>query len=123
MPGNDDGGTLSAWWAFGALGLYPAVPGEDVLVVGSPLFRRAVLRLPRVGTVRIDAPRAARGRPYVHALRVDGRGHGRPWLRVRDLRGGARLHFSLGARPDRAWGARRGDAPPSFPPDGGAAGG
>ena len=73
MPGNDDGGTLSAWWAFGALGLYPAVPGEDVLVVGSPLFRRVVLRLPRVGTVRIDAPRAARGRPYVHGLRSTGR--------------------------------------------------
>ena len=118
MPGNDDGGTLSAWWAFGALGVYPAVPAEDVLVVGSPLFRRVVLRLPRVGTVRIDAPRAARGRPYVHGLRVDGQAHGRPWLRVRDLRGGARLRFALGARPDRAWGARAADAPPSFPPPG-----
>jgi hypothetical protein len=35
MPGNDDGGTMSAWWVLGALGLYPAVPGSDVLRWGA----------------------------------------------------------------------------------------
>ena len=56
--------------------------------------------------------------PTSTSLRLDGQAHGRPWLRVRDLRGGARLRFALGARPDRAWGARAADAPPSFPPPG-----
>ena len=64
MPGNDDGGTMGAWWVFGALGMYPAVPGTDVLALGSPLFPRVTVRLPR-GTLRIEAPRAAPGRPYV----------------------------------------------------------
>ena len=45
-PGNDDLGTLSAWYVFGALGLYPEVPGVGVLAIGSPLFARTEIRLP-----------------------------------------------------------------------------
>ena len=42
-PGNDDLGTLSAWYVFGALGLYPEVPGVGLLAIGSPLFGRAAI--------------------------------------------------------------------------------
>ena len=45
-PGNDDLGTLSAWYVFGALGLYPEVPGVGLLAIGSPLFERASIALP-----------------------------------------------------------------------------
>jgi predicted alpha-1,2-mannosidase len=119
MPGNDDGGTMSAWWVLGALGLYPAVPGSDVLALGSPLFERATLRLGD-DRVTISAPGAARSRPYVHALRVAGRPWSRPWLRAADLRRAGRVDVRLGARPDRRWGAAPGDAPPSLSPDGAA---
>ena len=44
-PGNDDLGTLSAWYVFGALGLYPAQPGTGTLALASPLFERAEVRL------------------------------------------------------------------------------
>ena len=54
MPGNDDGGTMSAWWVFGAIGLYPAVPGSDTLAVSAPLFGDAVVRLP-AGRLEIRA--------------------------------------------------------------------
>ncbi len=42
LPGNDDGGTMSAFYVFASLGLYP-VAGTDRYVLGSPLFPRAVL--------------------------------------------------------------------------------
>ena len=50
-PGNDDLGTLSSWYVFGALGLYPEVPGVGVLAIGSPLFgrRRAIAHGRRLG--------------------------------------------------------------------------
>src|SRR6266480_4944740 len=44
-PGNDDLGQMSAWYVFGALGIYPAVPGTGVLALGSPLFPKATLHL------------------------------------------------------------------------------
>jgi predicted alpha-1,2-mannosidase len=115
-PGNDDIGQMSSWWVFGALGLYPQVPGEDVLAIGSPLFREAILRLRGGRVLRISAPRAARDAPYVHRLTIDGRATQRPWLRFRRLAGGARLRFALSTRPDRAWGSRAADAPPSYSP-------
>lgn len=114
-PGNDDLGAMSAWWVLGALGLYPAIPGEDVLVVGSPLFPETRVRLAH-GELAIDAPGAATT-PYVHGLTLDGRAHRRPWLRFRDLACGARLAFTLGDGPDPSWGARRRDRPPSFAPN------
>ncbi|MFL5781037.1 MAG: GH92 family glycosyl hydrolase [Thermoleophilaceae bacterium] len=109
-PGNDDLGSMSSWWVFGALGIYPAVPGTDLLTVGSPLFRRVVLRLPR-GRVVLRASGAGR---YVRALSLDGHQRGRAWLHFARLRRGARLQFRLARRPARRFGS--GHPPPSFSP-------
>jgi predicted alpha-1,2-mannosidase len=115
MPGNDDGGTLSAWWVFGALGLYPPVPGEDVLALGSPLFPHATLRTGR-GTVTIDAPEAGADRPFVQSMTLNGRPWTRPWLRFWQIVRGARMEFSLGPQPNATWGTAAADAPPSRGP-------
>ena len=114
-PGNDDLGTMSAWWVLAAIGLYPAIPGEDVLAIGSPMFERTSLHLPG-GTVRIDAPGASPSRPYVRDLMIDGRAHQAPWLRFRDLSDGAAMKFRTAADP-QDWGSERRAAPPSFGPE------
>ncbi|HEY8376055.1 MAG TPA: glycoside hydrolase domain-containing protein, partial [Nannocystis sp.] len=54
LPGNDDGGTMSAWLAFSALGVFP-IAGTDVYLLGSPIFSEAILHLPD-GELRIVAP-------------------------------------------------------------------
>ncbi len=115
-PGNDDVGQMSAWWIFGALGLYPAIPGTDVLVLGSPLFEEATLALPG-GALRIRGRGAARDRPYVSRVRLDGREQRRSWVRFAELAGGAELDFELTGRVEEARAAAAEDAPPSFPPE------
>lgn len=40
VAGNDDGGTLGAWYVLSTLGLYP-IPGSDRWIVGAPLFPKA----------------------------------------------------------------------------------
>ncbi len=109
-PGNDDLGTLSAWYVFGALGLYPEVPGSDVLALASPLFRRAEIHLPhrRRAVISTSGPGI-----YVQSLRRDGRRYARPWTTYRALAEGADLSFNLGRRPNRHWGAKVGQAPPA----------
>ena len=42
LDGNDDGGTLSAWYLFTAIGLYP-LNGTDQYVINTPLFDRVEL--------------------------------------------------------------------------------
>ncbi|MCW2987705.1 MAG: alpha,2-mannosidase [Solirubrobacterales bacterium] len=134
-PGNDDLGTLSAWYVFGALGLYPEVPGVGVLAIGSPLFARAEIRLPhrrralilaaghevtttgsgkkRHRQVRSLSPALA---PYVQSLRLNGHAYSKPWTTYCALARGATLSFQLGPHPDRRWGAAAAAAPPSFGP-------
>ena len=115
-PGNDDLGTLSSWYVFGTLGLYPEVPGTGLLAIGSPLFRHAAVTLPHGRRLTISASARTPGSPYVRSLRIDGRGHARPWTTWCALRRGARLDFSLSPRPDRGWGSAAGATPPSFGP-------
>jgi predicted alpha-1,2-mannosidase len=112
-PGNDDLGTLSAWYVFGALGIYPEVPGVGVLAIGSPLFGRAAIHLPHRRRALIVADGQG---PYVQALRLDGHAYGKPWTTYCALARGATLSFRLGPRPNRRWGAAAAAAPPSFGP-------
>lgn len=48
LPGNDDAGTISAWFVFSALGFYPACPALDEYRLGIPLFSKAVIQLNNV---------------------------------------------------------------------------
>jgi predicted alpha-1,2-mannosidase len=131
-PGNDDLGTLSSWYVFGALGLYPEVPGVGLLAVGSPLFGRASVALPHGRRLKILAEaRAVKGRgrhkhavaispagaPYIAGLQIDGRASSQPWTTWCALRGGGQLNFRLSRYPDRRWGGSAAATPPSFGPD------
>jgi predicted alpha-1,2-mannosidase len=132
-PGNDDLGTLSSWYVLGALGLYPEVPGTDVLAIGSPLFGRATVRLAGGRKLRILAsasrrssghgkshgkprfvPLALSRAPYIQSLRFNGHSYERPWTTFCALARGATLTYRLGARPVRGWGASAAALPPSF---------
>ena len=115
LPGNDDLGTMSAWYVWGALGLYPQNPALRILDIGSPLFPEIRLDSPGGLRILIRAPRAEASRPYVHALTLDGRVDQRTWLAL-PMHGTLALRFQLGSRPDRAWGSAPGDTPPSFAP-------
>jgi predicted alpha-1,2-mannosidase len=113
-PGNDDLGTLSSWYVFGALGLYPEVPGVGLLAIGSPLFGHTTIAMPHNRRVTITAGQAQA--PYIESLHIDGRPHGRPWTTYCELARGADLAFRLGPRPNRRWGSSAAAAPPSFGP-------
>jgi predicted alpha-1,2-mannosidase len=130
-PGNDDLGTLSSWYVFGALGLYPEVPGVGLLAIGSPLFQRASIAMPHNRRVAISASASSlegRGKrkrrvaigparaPYIEGMRIDGRPYNRPWTTYCELSRGADLAFQLGPHPNRRWGSSAPAAPPSFGP-------
>ncbi len=112
-PGNDDLGTLSSWYVFGALGLYPEVPGVGLLAIGSPLFSRASIAMPRHRRVTITASSRA---PYIEELQINGHRHDKPWTTYCTLARGADLAFRLDHHPNRKWGTAATAIPPSFGP-------
>jgi predicted alpha-1,2-mannosidase len=130
-PGNDDLGTLSAWYVFGALGLYPEVPGVGLLAIASPLFGHASVALAHGRHLTISAAArevqgrgkkrrsvalAPSGAPYVDGLRLNGHRFNQPWTTWCTLSRGARLSFDLRPHPNRKWGSSTAATPPSFGP-------
>ena len=112
-PGNDDLGEMSSWYVFGALGMYPELPGSDILVLDSPLFPKAVVHLAN-GDVTITGEGAADNAPFIQTLTVNGQGWNQPWLRYSDLMRGGTLTYTLGTTPKTNWGSDPANAPPSF---------
>jgi predicted alpha-1,2-mannosidase len=115
LPGNDDLGATSSWYVWAALGLYPAVPGTDLLALHAPLFPAARITLAGGRALEIRATGAGRpDTPFVQSLEVNGRPSTRAWLHHAELAGGGTLAFTLGPRPDPRWGTAAADAPPRF---------
>jgi len=113
-PGNDDLGALSAWYVFAALGAYPAIPGVGGLALNSPLFPAATIQLGNGSRIGIEAENAAAQNPYVQSLNVNGQPYEKTWLPYELLSRGATLRFKLGSLPNKDWGTKPEDAPPSF---------
>lgn len=49
-PGDEDNGSMSAWYIFSCLGFYPLCPGKDEYVFGVPLFPQIKMYLPTSDT-------------------------------------------------------------------------
>ncbi|RXR07510.1 GH92 family glycosyl hydrolase [Pseudoxanthomonas composti] len=113
ISGNDDLGQMSSWYVWSALGLYPVYPGRAELVIGSPLFPRAVIERPGA-RIEIRARNAAPDAPYVQSLERDGARSERAWLPASFIRTGGTLDFTLGREAKTQWGTS--ELPPSFGP-------
>ncbi|NVB79067.1 MAG: glycoside hydrolase family 92 protein [Kofleriaceae bacterium] len=98
VPGNDDGGTMGAWYVFATLGLYP-VAGSDQWILGAPLFPKA-----RVTLGGKDLVIVAEGEgPYVKSVELDGVALGLPKLTQAQLAGAGELKFTMSSEPT-GWG-------------------
>lgn len=49
LSGNDDAGQMSAWFIFGALGLYPVAPATPYYDLSTPLFPHITVNIPAHG--------------------------------------------------------------------------
>ncbi|MEV0620177.1 GH92 family glycosyl hydrolase [Nonomuraea sp. NPDC050404] len=115
-PGDEDNGEMSAWQVFGALGFYPLQMGSPDYAIGSPLFKKATVRLENGKKLVIKAPDNSARNVYVQGLRVNGRPYGKTYLPHDLLAKGGELVFDMGPRPSR-WGTGKDAAPPSITRD------
>lgn len=118
VTGNDDLGTMSAWYLFSALGFSPLMPGSGQLLLHPPKFERIGIELDDGRTLTVEAPGASSETPrYVSSVAFDGQPRSEVWLDVDRLRRGGTLAYTLDAQPDPAgWGTRAEDAPPPLCP-------
>jgi predicted alpha-1,2-mannosidase len=98
VAGNDDGGTLGAWYVLSALGVYP-VSGSDGWLVGAPRFPKARIDVGGHELI-IEADGVSDDAMYVRAATLDGAAvdlvHG---LSHAQLAGGSELVFQMSTDP------------------------
>jgi predicted alpha-1,2-mannosidase len=109
LPGNDDSGAMSSWYAFGKMGFYP-IAAQDLYVIGSPAYPRVSIHLPNGHTFTIETEGDGPGKPYIAEATWNGRPFQRAWFTHDELMRGGTLRFTMSRVPTH-WGA--GDPPPS----------
>ena len=93
--GDEDTGSMAAWYILSALGFYPLCPGKPEYTIGGPLFPHATVRLGNSKAIVIDAPRNGSKTPYVGRLTVDDAEHRSSAIEHAALARGARLRFEM----------------------------
>ncbi|MEK3865871.1 GH92 family glycosyl hydrolase [Paenibacillus sp. FSL H7-0716] len=100
LPGDEDNGSLSAWYIFASLGMYPFCPGVPEYVIGSPVFERITLHLENGKEIRMEAENQAEGHCYVQEVKLNGQQHQALYFSHEQLMQGAAIEFKLSAEPD-----------------------
>ncbi|MBS1799692.1 MAG: GH92 family glycosyl hydrolase [Acidobacteria bacterium] len=113
IPGDEDGGGMSAFVVFSMMGFYPVTPTVPTYDIVSPVFEKVTINLENGKEFVITAPGASRQNKYVEKIVLNGRPLDRVWFRHADLVNGGRLELTMGDTPNRQLGAK----PESFPPD------
>lgn len=96
--GNDDVGSLSAWFVLSAIGIYPK-SGTDQYWLGSPSIDRATIELGDGHTLRIIAKNQSTNNFYVKSVRLNGHRLCSSTVNHRDLYD-AELEFEMSAEPE-----------------------
>ncbi|BCM88952.1 hypothetical protein IAD21_00794 [Abditibacteriota bacterium] len=108
--GDEDTGAMSSWYVFGAMGFYPNA-GQDVYLLGSPIFSQVRLQLDGGKTFTITANNLSENNRYVQSAKLNGKSWNQAWFRHRDIIGGAELVLQMGPQPSQ-WGTQT--PPPSL---------
>lgn len=110
LPGNDDLGTMGAWYVFACIGLYPEIPGVGGFTVNTPIFSSVKVHLKK-GDIVIKG--GSEKDIYIKSMKLNGKSYESTWIDWDQLNSGATIEYRTSGKPDMKWGAKV--VPPSFP--------
>ncbi len=113
IPGDEDGGGMSAFVVLSQLGFYPVTPGMTAYNIGSPMFEDTKIKLPGGKVFEIRAHNASKENKYIQSATLNGEEWTKPWFDHNDIKDGGLLTLEMGRKPNPKWGASLNDAPPS----------
>lgn len=98
LDGNDDGGTLSAWYVLSSMGIYPIV-GTDKYYIGAPIVDSAEINLGDGNVLKVSAINQSADNIYVSSVTLNGTPLTEPYLTHADIAGGGELVFTMSDTP------------------------
>ena len=110
-PGDEDQGGLSSWYVLSALGIYSVCPGTDQYVIGSPMFKKATIKLENGNEFVIEAENNNSENVYIDSAKLNGNIHSKNWITYDDISKGGELHFRMSKKPNTERGTDLLDVP------------
>jgi putative alpha-1,2-mannosidase len=99
FPGDEDNGSMGAWFILNALGLYPLSPASGEFVLGSPLFANVTVTIDDAagGHAPLVISAANQGPQNVHVQSVAWKGEtiAGVYVAYSDLMQGGTLDFAM----------------------------
>jgi len=109
LPGQDDSGAMSSWFVFSSMGFFP-VAGQDLYLIGSPLFSRSVIYMENNKTLEVIANNLSHENVYIKSARLNGKPLNRAWFTHSEIAKGGQLELEMTDQPT-GWGSK--EMPPS----------
>ncbi len=100
LDGNDDGGTISSWYVFSALGFYP-LAGTDKYWIGSPNIDNAEIKLSNGKTLKITANNQGDKNVYVSSVTLNNEKLEGCYITHSQLMNGGELVFTMSRFPNK----------------------
>ncbi|WPU91667.1 GH92 family glycosyl hydrolase [Mucilaginibacter sabulilitoris] len=114
VPGDEDGGGMTAFVVFSQMGFYPVTPGSPTYNIGSPCFPYVKINLGNGRFFEIKAPNASFNNKYIQSARLNGKPWDKPWFSHSDIANGGTLELVMGPVANKTWGTSA--PPPSAAP-------
>lgn len=104
IPGDEDGGGMSAFVVFSSLGFYPVTPGLPLYTIGSPVFEKSTVALANGKNFTVVAEGASVVNKYIQSATLNGKELNTPWFTHEQLIAGGTLQLKMGPKPNKEWG-------------------
>ncbi len=101
IPGDEDGGGMSAFVVFSSMGFYPLTPGIPAYTITSPLFEEVTIKLENGNTFTVRAPGLSGDKKYIQNAKLNGEVLKTPWFSHEDLMKGGTLELEMGRLPNK----------------------
>ena len=114
VPGDEDGGGMSAFVVFSQLGFYPVTPGMPSYNIGSPVFKEVKMDLGDGKIFEIRANNASAENKYIQSAKLNGVELNQAWFDHAAIANGGLLELEMGPKANKNWGIAT--PPPSAEP-------
>jgi predicted alpha-1,2-mannosidase len=113
IPGDEDGGGMSAFVVFSMMGFYPVTPGIPTYDIGSPVFEKTTIHLRNGKDFVIVALHTSHENKYLQSVRLNGGVLDQVWFRHADIANGGTLELTMGDTPNTSLGSSTISLPPA----------
>jgi predicted alpha-1,2-mannosidase len=111
VPGDEDGGGMSAFVVFSQMGFYPVTPGSPTYNIGSPVFSHVKMDMGDQTYFEIIANNASPENKYIQSATLNGKELDQAWFGHDDIKDGGLLLIEMGPKANKEWG--KNTPPPS----------